>query len=856
MDGISLTELSNHMARILIVEDDPPSRAYLRTLLTATHHKVSEAGDGLEALKSAHALRPDLIITDILMPTMDGFEFVRLLRKDPDLAATRVIFCSATYLQHETAALAKSCCVTHTLIKPAEPQDIYEAVNDVLKEPVGRRSFLEEEFHRKRAGLVSDMAIRKTSELQIANERLSALITVGNQLASEPDAGHLIEKFCKGARYVLAARYTAVVLGNEIGKKFELAATSGLLVDAASPPQAFMSLVQLATKELRPVQKTLRVYDSSILNLFADPPFLDPSNPVTSCLVTGIASGNKLYGFLLAAGKVGRQDFTDEEEQVAGTLATQVAIAYENVLRVDQLQMEISERRKAEEALRQSETKKRELIEKATYGVYRSSSEGKFLEVNAALVKILGYESAAEVLALNLADDVYRFPSERAQLVRQCKEMGQIHGVEVQWYKKNKTPILVRVSARAVPGGPGGEEYFEVILDDITEIRALEKSNRELQKFEAVGQLAGGIAHDFNNVIGAVLGWAELGMLETTPDSRVHSYLEKIRTQAERAARLTKQLLTLARRQILELRSINLNQVVTESMEFLNSVVGKDIEIKLGLESELELTLADPTQIEQVLMNLCLNARDAMPKGGELLIETKNVTFDEEYCRHETNARLGSFVLMCVRDTGQGMDSATIDRIFEPFFTTKELGKGTGLGLATVYGIVKQHGGFVHVQSELDQGSAFHVYLPVASASSDTNEGKTQIGPVRGGRETILLAEDQEGSREIAKETLENLGYTVLCAADGEAAVKLFESNSERIALVLLDVLMPKLSGPDALEKMRARNPALLALFATDYSTESIRLELLRRLGAEILQKPFGVATLGHRVREILDQKS
>jgi CheY-like chemotaxis protein len=353
-----------------------------------------------------------------------------------------------------------------------------------------------------------------------------------------------------------------------------------------------------------------------------------------------------------------------------------------------------------------------------------------------------------------------------------------------------------------------------------------------------------------------VLGWAELGIPETTPGSRVNTYLERIRTQAERAARLTKQLLAFARRQILEPRSINLNQVVTETMEFLNSVVGEDIEIKLVLESELEMTLADPTQIEQVLLNLCLNARDAMPKGGELLIETKNVTFDEEYCRRETYARLGSFVLMGVCDTGQGMDNATIDRIFEPFFTTKELGKGTGLGLATVYGIVKQHGGFIHVYSELDRGSAFQVYLPVASATSDTNEEKIQTGPVRGGRETILLAEDQEGNREIAKEILENLGYTVLCAADGEAAVKLFESNSERIALVLLDVLMPKLSGPDALEKMRARKPALPALFATGYSTELTRLELLRRLGAEILQKPFGVATLGHRVREILDRKS
>jgi len=843
------------MAKILIVEDDPPSRDYLRTLLTATSHKVSEAGDGVEALKSAHANHPDLIITDILMPTMDGFEFVRQLRKDRELAATRVIFFSATYLQRETAALAKSCGVTHTLLKPAEPEDINKAVNEVLNEPLRQKPFLEEEFHHQHAGLVSDMAMRKSTELQIANDRLSALIVVGNQLASEPDAKQLLEKFSKGARYVLAARYTAVVLRKEDGRRIELAATSGLPANVAPPP-AFVSLAEIATKELRPTKRTVRVYDSSVLRTFAAPPFLDLTNPVRDCLATAIASGNKLFGFLLAAGKVGQQDFTEEDVQVAGTLAAQVAVAYENVLRVDKLRMEMAERKRVEEALRRSETQKRELIENATYGIYRSTSEGRFLDVNTALVKILGYESTAQVLALNLGADVYRYPGERTQLVHKCKEEGQVHGVEVQWLKKDKTPILVRLSARNVPSGPTEPKFFEVFAEDITELRALEKSNRQLQKFEAIGQLAGGIAHDFNNVIGVILGWSELGQPEVPLDSRVHTYLEKIHIQAERAGRLTKQLLAFARRQILEPRSISLSKAVFETMELLKPVIGEHIAIKFALASDLEMTHADPTQIEQVVLNLCVNARDAMPDGGELLIETKNVSFDEDYCQRQPYARPGAFVLLGVSDTGHGMDSATLERIFEPFYTTKEIGKGTGLGLATVYGVVKQHGGFIHVYSEPGKGSTFRSYFPVAVDGSVPKEAKAQTGPLRGGKETILVAEDQEGNLEIAKEILERLGYTVLCAADGEAAVKLFESNAERIALVLLDVLMPKLSGPDALAKMRHLKPRVPVLFTTGYSTELTRLESLTREGAEILQKPFGLTALGQKVREILDRKT
>jgi PAS domain S-box-containing protein len=835
------------MAKILIVDDDPASRDYLRTLLIGGGHIVSEAADGEEALKSAHINHPDLIIADILMPTMDGFELVRQLRKDPTLAGTRVVFCSATYLQRETEALAKSCGVTHTMVKPAEPQEVNRVIQEALQEPSDKGNFVDEDFHRRHAGVVTDVVVRKSGELQIANERLSALIVVGNQLASVHDTQDLLDKFCKGARYVLAGRYSAVVLLQDGNMNF--AATSGLHIGMMLP-SAFHSLALAVRKALQLPRNTVRIYDESALAAFETTPGLEP---VSECLGSAIASGEILYGFLLVAGKIGSRSFTDEDEQVAGTVGAQAAISYENVLRVDKLRLEIAQRKQVEESLRRSEARNRDLIENAVYGVYRSSSEGRFLEVNGALIRMLGYRSAAEVLALNLGTQVYRHAAERLPLVELLETAGQVQGVETQWKKKDGDLILVRLSGRSISGRQG---QFEIIAEDITKLRALEISNQQLQKFEAIGQLAGGIAHDFNNVIGAVLGWAELGLLEATPGTQLFSYLEKIRGQTERAAGLTRQLLAFARRQILEPHNINVNQLTRETLGLLKPLIGENIEIKTSFASPSGICRADSSQLEQVVTNLCLNARDAMPQGGQLLIETSDASFNEEYCRRYTYARPGSYVLLSISDTGQGMDTTTTERIFEPFFTTKEMGKGTGLGLATVYGIVKQHGGFIHVYSEVGKGSIFRVYFPKAVGEVESKKVKTQLARVPRGTETILVADDHAGNREIAKEVLERLGYRVLCANDGEAAVKVFEANSEQVALVFLDILMPKLQGPDALERIRARKPRVPALLTTGFSTDLMRLESLSRQGIEILQKPYSAASLGQKVRQALDDKA
>ena len=405
----------------------------------------------------------------------------------------------------------------------------------------------------------------------------------------------------------------------------------------------------------------------------------------------------------------------------------------------------------------------------------------------------------------------------------------------------------------------GAARFIATVSRDMTERRALEQQLRHAQKFEAIGQLAGGIAHDFNNVIGAILGWSELGEDQAaSSNATLEGYFKKIHAQCDRVTALVRQLLAFARRQILEPRSFTLNQTVHDVLNLLDKVIGKDIEIKTGLAEDLSAVRADPTQIEQVLMNLCLNSRDAMPKGGRITIETRNAAFSDEDCRHTVGLQPGRFAELCVIDTGTGMDAGTREKIFEPFFTTKGTGKGTGLGLATVYGIVKQHNGFIQVESKPGQGSTFRIFLPIneTTPAGGLSHRVSDDLPVRGGSETILLADDHDGICEMAQSVLEAKGYTVLLAHDGEEAVEVFAANCERISLVLLDVIMPRRSGPQVFSAIKVLKPGISILFTIGYSNETATLADLVERGVPVLSKPYSPAVLCRRVREVLDAAS
>ncbi len=383
------------------------------------------------------------------------------------------------------------------------------------------------------------------------------------------------------------------------------------------------------------------------------------------------------------------------------------------------------------------------------------------------------------------------------------------------------------------------------------ERKRLDQRVQQLQKYEAIGRLVGGIAHDFNNMIGAILGWAEMGCQETKPENGLHDRFQKIRDQSVRAGKLTSQLLAFAGGQILQTRKINLNILVKEEMSLLSRIIGEDIEVRVLVAPDLRVTLADPSQIEQVLMNLCLNARDAMAEGGQMLIETQNVELGAEFCRSHAYGRPGSYVLLAVTDTGVGMDTATMDSMFEPFFTTKETGKGTGLGLATVQGIVNQHGGFILTTSEPGKGTSFQVYLPAESGDHEPDDIAHDNQPLRG-TETILLAEDHDGLRDTAQEMLQALGYRILAAPDGTKALELFRLHADQIDLIVMDVVMPSLSGPEAYLEICAFRPGVPVIFTTGYTPKARALVSMVERGAAVLRKPYSLLSLSQLVRGAL----
>ncbi|HXE74771.1 MAG TPA: PAS domain S-box protein [Candidatus Xenobia bacterium] len=504
------------------------------------------------------------------------------------------------------------------------------------------------------------------------------------------------------------------------------------------------------------------------------------------------------------------------------------------------------EHKKTEDELRLLQT----AVEQSAEAIVITDANGAIEYANPAFSRIAGYERH-EVLGRN--PRILKSGRHDRAFYRVLWETitgGEVWRGEI--VNRRRDGSLYTEQMTITPVRMGGEiTHFIAIKEDVTERKKLQRQMQELQKFEALGQLAGGIAHDFNNALGAIMGWTDLALLDAAAGSPLRARLQKIYVQAERTAGLTRQLLAFARRQALEPRNLDLNQIIRDELILLETMLGKDVKVKVALADALPTVCADPTQIGQILMNLCVNARDAMPEGGELVVETREVEFDEDYCRRYSYARPGRFVQLAVSDTGVGMDAETQKHIFEPFFTTKEVGKGTGLGLATVYGIVKQHEGIIHVYSEPGVGTTFRVYLPVVQGAVVQDDEKPKQVE-RGGTETILLADDHDGLRETAQEVLETLGYRVLSAADGKMACEVFDQHAGEVELAILDVVMPEVCGLAVAQRIASRRPDVPVIFTTGYSGLSSLREQMEK-GAEVLQKPYTPAVLARKVREALD---
>jgi signal transduction histidine kinase len=389
------------------------------------------------------------------------------------------------------------------------------------------------------------------------------------------------------------------------------------------------------------------------------------------------------------------------------------------------------------------------------------------------------------------------------------------------------------------------------ITRDVTERLQLEEQLRNAQQLEAIGRLAGGIAHDFNNILSIIMGHGELLLAMGEVDEQTRSGLEQMRRAADRAASLTQQLLAFSRKQVLQPRVLDLNETVASVQKMLTRVIGEDIELVANLSSELMLVRADPGQLEQVVMNLLVNARDAMPQGGKIIMETANVEIRDE--GRDLDLQSGRYVMLKVTDTGHGMDSSTLSHVFEPFFTTKPMGKGTGLGLATVYGIVKQSGGSVRAESEAGRGTMFQVYLPAVEGSTAVHKVQPSVDGVRGGSETILVAEDEPDLRELTRIFLEGYGYRVLEASGADQAIEKAEKSVEPIHLLLTDVIMPGMSGRQLAEKILCKRPQTKIVYMTGYTDDMVVQHKVLEPGVQLLQKPFTKVELARKVRATLD---
>jgi two-component system cell cycle sensor histidine kinase/response regulator CckA len=508
----------------------------------------------------------------------------------------------------------------------------------------------------------------------------------------------------------------------------------------------------------------------------------------------------------------------------------------------------------AEQALLERERVYQSMFNEALIGIAQTDLDGRFVLVNSHLCTLLGYTfeelTATDFITISHPDDVAQDLEGKTHLIAGAIDR---YAREKRYRRKDGTFVWTNLTVSLHRDVGRGPNYFVSIIEDITEQKRAQEELRQIHKMEALGRLAGGIAHDFNNLLTAIVGYAELALGQLKGDTSFRSDLEEIQSAGKSAAALTRQLLAFSRKQMLQPQILDLNAIVSRMKTLLGRLIGEHIQIMWRLTTPLDRISADPGQIEQVVLNLALNARDAMPRGGTLSIETANVELDHSYVVDHPGAHAGPHVLLAISDTGVGMDSVVQKHLFEPFYSTKELGQGTGLGLATVYGIVKQSGGSIFVYSERDRGTTFKIFLPRIEHSRDVSSALSHMPGALTGTETILLVEDQPEVRAVTRETLRRYGYTVVESASGGEAVDAVRDRGGLIDLLVTDLVMPGMSGRALAEQFARHQPAARVLYMSGYTDDSVAQQGILEGDVAFIPKPFTPTALLRKVREVLD---
>lgn len=516
--------------------------------------------------------------------------------------------------------------------------------------------------------------------------------------------------------------------------------------------------------------------------------------------------------------------------------------------------VDVTEQRLTHEALLEAERRYRSIFEEAMVGIFQSTPDGHYVAANPAMVRMLGYDSLNDLMTSisDISSQIFVDRERREELELLTMKDGAVQNFEMEIFRKDGSKRWLSTNARAVHRN-GHIVAYEGMCEDITERKLLNEKFLHVQKMDAVGQLAAGVAHDFNNLLGVILGQSELLLKNRLPSDPERRRVEQIGWAAQRGVSLTGQLLAFARRQRLQTTVLNLNELVTNVDDTLQRLIGENVQVVKKLNPTLGHVKADATHLEQVVLNLAINARDAMPQGGILTIETSNVEVVGTEIQH-CGVKEGRYVLLTVSDTGIGMDQATLARIFEPFFTTKEPGKGTGLGLSTVYGIVQQAGGYILVRSQPGQGTTFNIYVPLVVETAEPAR-QSDSGNVLAAREgeTILLVEDATPLREVTREFLENSGYRVLEASNGNAALGVADAHEAAISAVITDVVMPGMNGPILAERLRSARPQTKVLYVSGYADEAVLRQGVSPAGDNFIRKPYSQNQLTSKLRQMLD---
>ncbi len=819
--------------RILIVDDLYDARQVLRYMVENNGHEAIEAENGSDALTIAESNPPDLIISDGLMPVMDGFQFLRAVKQNPKLCAIPFILYSSSYKEDQDVRLAMSLGANAYLFKPMDPIELWEKIKDILENAKHRvqnpTELIKEdaEYLKRYSEVVATKLEKKVFELEkTLAERNRVQVSLQESLArtgaitdSAQDAILMMDQNGRISYWNPAAERIFGYTSEE---------AIGLDLHQLIAPQRYHKAAHAAFSKF---QQTGR----------------------------GTAIGATLE---LEACHQNGQEISIELSLSA--LSCQDGRHSVGIIR------DITERKLAEELLKQQKNQLTAIFENAPFMMMVLDGKRRIRRMNSLACSFTGLSTTdtggirvGEALHCLHCLDTHR-DCDFGQYSQQCS----LHQTVIDTYETGRNHLQVEASLSVCIDGKEQEKIFlisttKIIVDnsplvllslqDITEHRMLEEQFRQAQKMEAVGTLAGGVAHDFNNMLGIIQGHAELAIEQLDPAQPIFASLQAILDAAVRSTNLTRQLLAFARRQTIAPKVLDLNETVEGMIKMLRRLIGEDIELAWLPEAGICPVKMDPSQIDQILANLCVNARDAIGGVGKVIIETHSVICDTAFCVKHPGFVPGEYALLSVCDNGCGMDQEILTKLFEPFFTTKEIGKGTGLGLATVYGIVKQNNAFIDVLSKPGQGAAFRIYLPKYIAKDKEVWGKIPVTQVTGGDETILLVEDEPTILEMTKLMLERLGYTVFATSKPSEAIQLAKEYPAAIHLFLTDVILPEMNGRELGNALISFYPELKVLFMSGYTGDIIARQGVLVEGVNFIQKPFSKKTLAAKVRDVLD---